>query len=356
MRESLPPRQHRRDMDTHRPLLLPFFTLSLLCLSRGATAQPVPPGREAAEERFSQARRLIKAGKIAEACERFEESQALEPAIGTLLHLADCYEKRGSLPLAWMTFQEAARVARAADKLDREKKALSRASALTSRVSLLALDVNAVLPGMILRLDGHLIDRSRWNSSLAVAPGRHVVEAEAPGYLGWSATFDLAPSLSAFRVLVPALAPEPPPAVSAPSPEPPPVASSALASSPDSSISAAPPAPAVAPASGQRTLAVVAAGVGAVSLGMGAFFGWRSFSKWDARDGHCSGSGQCDETGLQRASEARSAARLSNLFFGLGTLGVGAGTILWLTAPEASASLSVTPSSGGLSLDLRRSF
>src|SRR6185436_9458711 len=55
----------------------------------------------AAEALFQQAAALMQDGKYREACEKFEGSQELEPALGTQLRLADCYDRAGRTASAW---------------------------------------------------------------------------------------------------------------------------------------------------------------------------------------------------------------------------------------------------------------
>src|SRR3954466_12769231 len=79
--------------------------------SSAALAQPA--GAQA-EVLFRQGRDLLTAGKVAEACSAFEESEKLQPAVTTRLNLAGCREKLGELATAWGMFLDAARDTRSA--------------------------------------------------------------------------------------------------------------------------------------------------------------------------------------------------------------------------------------------------
>ena len=54
-----------------------------------------PDERIAAEALFDEGKSLMIEGKLAVACEKLEQSQRIDPAVGTLLYLAECYEKSG---------------------------------------------------------------------------------------------------------------------------------------------------------------------------------------------------------------------------------------------------------------------
>ena len=68
--------------------------LALVTLARPAVAQSTSD-KAAAQAQFDEARKLLKMGDTAAACDKLAESQRLEPAVGTLLNLATCYEKLG---------------------------------------------------------------------------------------------------------------------------------------------------------------------------------------------------------------------------------------------------------------------
>src|SRR5262249_43347029 len=60
----------------------------------------------AAEKAFEEGRDLFRAGKYADACVRFEQSEQLDPQMGTLFNLAQCDEKIGKLASAIVAYRE----------------------------------------------------------------------------------------------------------------------------------------------------------------------------------------------------------------------------------------------------------
>src|SRR5688572_27163245 len=56
---------------------------------------------------FDEAKSEAKRGNLAAACEKFVASHKLDPAGGTILHVADCHENEGKLASAWAEYNEA---------------------------------------------------------------------------------------------------------------------------------------------------------------------------------------------------------------------------------------------------------
>jgi hypothetical protein len=80
----------------------------------------------AAEALFRSAQEAGENGDWQTACDRFEESQRLEPAPGTILNIARCREKLGQIASAWKRYGEAAQKLPEGDKrltLARKKEA-----------------------------------------------------------------------------------------------------------------------------------------------------------------------------------------------------------------------------------------
>src|SRR5882757_4896234 len=72
------------------------------------------PASAQAETLFRQARDLLDAGKIAEACAAFESSEKLSPTATTQFSIATCREQNHQLATAWGDFVELQRQGRGA--------------------------------------------------------------------------------------------------------------------------------------------------------------------------------------------------------------------------------------------------
>jgi hypothetical protein len=284
--------------------------------------------RAAAEALFNQGRSLMNAGKFSEACPKFEASQQLDPGLGTMLNLAECYEKTGRTASAWAEYREAIPLARAAGSKARQDLATERAKALEERLSTLTIramtsdDDSAHLE---IRRDGVPVQRAELGSPIPVDPGEHVIEAVAPGKQPWSSTVQVGADAAKVQVDIPKLeshADGKTPPVAAP------VATSTSVTEPPSDKPAS-------SWSGQHTAAVITAGAGVVGIGIGAFFGLQASSKWsDAKDA-CSNYPQgCDTRATDLGKNARENATISNVGFIAGGALLATGAVLFFTAPS----------------------
>lgn len=179
---------------------------ALLLSSSSAFAQSA--GAQA-EILFRQGRDLLAAGKIAEACTSFQESQKLEPTLSTLLNLAACREKNGQLATAWGLFLDAERQTRSATSADRQlhDTAAKRAASLEARVSKLEIDVPdaSKVDGLEIKRDDERVGSAMWNRALPIDGGTYTISASAPGSQTWSTQITIANEHDSKRIEIPKL-------------------------------------------------------------------------------------------------------------------------------------------------------
>jgi hypothetical protein len=160
----------------------------MLVAAGTAKAQGSAENAAAAETLFQEGKKLMAEGKYREACPKLMNSQQLDPAVGTLLNLADCYERKGQIASAWATFKDAATGAKANGQTEREETARRRAVALEPRLPRLVIEVpSSASPAVTeIKRDGAVVPRGVWGVQLPVDPGDHVVEVQGPGRKPWS--------------------------------------------------------------------------------------------------------------------------------------------------------------------------
>lgn len=160
-----------------------------------------------AETLYRQARELLASGNYAEACPKFAESYRLDPATGTLLNLAACHEAEGKTATAWIEYSDALAAARREKRAVRVKYAQERMSAIEPKLSRLTLLVPPEIdePELELWLDRTPVGRAARGVATPVDPGRHVVEAKAPGKKPLRLEVEVLPNADQKTVSIPAL-------------------------------------------------------------------------------------------------------------------------------------------------------
>lgn len=300
-----------------------------LLAATSSYAQPGPRDKAAAEALFQHAARLFEESRFSEACEKFEASQELDPAIGTQLRLADCYDRVGRTASAWGLFAEVKALARAQGQNDRETIASERLSDLERRLSKLTLRLQpgARPPGLEIRLNGTSIPSASWDVPIPVDPGTQRVEAIAPGYRPWSTSALAQPGPSEQTLDVPRLVPLP---AQTPSGD---AATSTSLLEVDSSSTPA-----------TVWLGYTTGAVGIVGLGVAAFFGYRAYDLNDDSLNYClrDDPNACLPEGKELRDDARQAATISTVSAIAGGALLAAGVTLLLTSPSrAETGLSV---------------
>jgi serine/threonine-protein kinase len=316
-----------------------------LAVSSPAWADVSASDKAAAEALFEHGKTLMKDGRFAEACPKLQESQRIDPGIGTMLYLGDCYEKSGRTASAWAQFLEAAGAAHSAGQSDREKKARDRALALEPKLNRLSITLGpgTDVPGLEVKRDGAVMGKALWATPVPVDPGDHLVEVSAPGKKPWSKKIRLDPtSLAVVALEIPALEDAPkvePPRVEPPKVEPPKVAPTGIEPPRGGPIKALPPPPIVTTRDTVTPIRIVGGavlGVGIASLAAGGVLGSVALLKKSNAGNTCHDNGVCSTSGADALHSARAIATGSNVtLIAGGGLFLAGVIILAATAPAS---------------------
>ena len=293
----------------------------------------------AAEALFDEGKRLMLEGKFAPACEKLEQSERVDPAIGTLLYLAECYEKSGRPASAWATFREASSAARASGQLERARVGQERAARLEPslvRLTIMVPPEDVAITGFTVKRATDIVPQALWGASVPIDPGDYSIEASAAGYEPYVRRITvgkepLTVELPPLRALPPTSAP------------PPPVPVVAATAAPSQGVGQPPPPPQADQGGGLSTLQIsglVIAGAGIISIGVGTVFGVKAISKNDDAKAHCPDANACnDPLGETLSNEANDAAVVANITIGVGAAAlIGGGLMYFLGPSKASAS------------------
>jgi len=286
-----------------------------------ASAAP-PQDVEAAQKLFDEALQLMETKRYAEACPKLEQSQRLDPGMGTLYRLADCFDLSGLTGTAWKLYREVATDAKIAGRADRQQQAEDRARALEPKLPWLVIEVPpavAALKGLVVKCDDSVIEPSELGKRRVVDPGAHTVTVTAEGHSLFSQTIR---SLEGSTLRLPI------PALRKPS-EPPPVESGLR---------------------GQHTAAIATGSFGVAAVGVGVGLGLLASSAWDDALAGCDGgaTNRCSDDAIAGGKRANLFAVVSTVGFVVGGAAVVAAPIIWFTAPgdTPSAAIAIAPSIG----------
>jgi hypothetical protein len=284
-----------------------------------------------ASQLFDDGQSFLEQGKADEACPKFAESARLDPQLGTLFFLAECYDQIGKTASTWATFREATEIA--VQRGDaRATDARARVAELEPRLSKLTIALAPGLPADIeIRQDGDPVSRVVLGTAVPIDPGEHTIVAHAAGFRDWSRTIDVAPGASVTSVTVPSLEPNAP----------------AVPASASSTTQTAVPRPQTAlraqatkDSSGSvgRTLGYLATAIGLAGVGVGGAFAALMSSKASERDdvNKCSAGKGCTDAEAakiqQLTGDARTDAKVANVCFAAGGVAVVGGMVLLLTS------------------------
>lgn len=207
--------------------------------------------------------------------------------------------------------------------------AKSEVGAVSAKVANVVITVDGAQSPNV-TIDGQPVPVAALGLKRPVDPGSHTVRAEATGYKPAETTFQVPDGGNAEATLK-------------------------LEKSSDAAVAAAPATgaqPITQPSDGQKpadvtvdtgkggssnkTLAVVALGVGGVGLAVGAVTGILAMGKHGDLESACP-NGTCPSDRQSDVDSYKTMGAISTVGFIVGVVGVGAGAVLWLTAPKETA-------------------
>jgi tetratricopeptide (TPR) repeat protein len=277
-----------------------------------------------AKKLFADGRAALEAGRLEEACRKFDESHRIDPRVGTLLNLGECLERRALLADALALFNRAVGLARVQGD-ERIEYARGRAGKLVPRIPLLTL---RLAPGAsaATTLELRSADdpyaperRPELGRPLSLNPGAYLLRVTAPG-----ATTRSLPI--------------------------------ALAEGDRREIEVAAGPPPVEVASSDTTLVTagfVTGGAGLAAAAVGAVLGALALDRQsDARPG-CNADNECSQHALELQDEGIAFGNASTVAFVVGGAALAAGVVLLAVGYSSSGegprtALGIGPTGGSL--------
>lgn len=275
---------------------------------------------------FDQGIKDMKAGKLDKACPELQASLDLVKDSGTKGALARCHGLAGRVASAWLLWRELADTAPTAAL---RNDAGAQAAKLEPRLPRYTITVARAVRGLAVQINGKDV-ASHVTLPVPIDPG--TVSVSAVGRDGerettkrWSHDYTAAEGQT-LAIEIPALAPVAAPVVTAP-------------------VAVQPPTPVAHDddlATRRHRRHVVATVIGVVAIGVAGgatFFGLQARSKYDDAKKTCGGAiDDCAPENLPAAQkqvdDARSAATLSTIGFGVAGAAALTSIIVWATAPS----------------------
>lgn len=295
-----------------------------------AAAESPELDRVVAQRLFDEGRQLMDSGDTARACEKFQESQRLEPSGGAAFNLAVCREQEGKVATAWTWFKAALTAARRDGREDRVTASEEHIKALEAKLPQLTVEVREPAADQQIKVGETALGSSLWGAVFPIDPGTYELTASAPGKQPWQSTLTIELGQSK-TVIVPRLT-----ASAEPTEAPAPAAAEAQQDAGTHKESG----------SDNRVAGWITAGAGVAAIGVGAAFGVIALDQQSQSDALCPTDNTCTPEGVQLSKDANTSAWVANISIGAGLVAVAVGTYLILTSSPAEQAAAPAVQSG----------
>jgi hypothetical protein len=304
--------RHRR----HCPLRPRVLALLLAVAAFALSAVCEAGNTSGADVLFQAAREAMADGDYELACQKFEESNRLERAAGTLLNLGNCEEKRGRVATSWARYTEAMDMLMPNDA--RYAFAKKKAEALEPRIPRLTVQISKEAP----RRTTVTRDGKEWTEPLGTPlrldPQFYVIVVSAPQHESQTYELTLAEGdieeliVSPGRRIPDRTKPAPSPRTKTPTDD-----------------------------GDRRRLGLIIGGVGAAAAIAGITFGALTYNEYQTVTEHCDiDTRTCfDRKGDEAASRGASFELLAYGLGGIGAAGLSVGGYLLLSEDDKEATV-----------------
>lgn len=283
-------------------------------------------GEAVAESLFRDGKRLFQSDDFQHACPKLAQSYQIDPAGGTALLLAICYERQGKLASAWARYNDALVLARRDAREDRERRSREGLDSVEPKLSYIELKLDPAtqaIAGVTLSIDGTELPAIA-DARLPVDAGTHKLAIRAPNYEPWHADVTVGGPSITESIAVPPLQGKPVVLAPALSPQTPQIA----ASSPNMT----PQLPDRDQNRNIRATAYVIGGAGLAAVAIGSYFGVRAIQLNNDAN-HLCPAAQCSQdrsAAIPKSQDAMSSARVSDVLIGTGAAAAISATVLWV--------------------------
>jgi hypothetical protein len=313
-----------------RPAKLAWFSAGVATLLAAGSASA--GDSISAEALFQAGRDAAVRGEYREACDKFAESQRLDPAPGTLINLGDCNEHLGHFASAWRYYREAV------DRLPGDKRVAdlrARVAAIEPRLSRLTLRLAPGAPADTkVARDEVALGAASLGLAMPIDAGEHVVVVTAPGREAKRYTVKIVEAQASTLEVEAGAASR---AIEAPPPPP-----------------TLPPPPPSALGSG-RTIGIVIGSLGVASLAAAGVTGGMTIQRKSTVEQDCPDQRCRTMAGIDAASQGKTLSLVSTVTFVTGLVGVGVGAYLVIaggskSTPAVALATTITPDTTGVRL------
>ncbi len=303
--------------------------LWLLCWASSAAASEADAA--AAEVLFQEGRQALAVEDYDKACLNFEESLRLQVAVGTVMNLATCEEKRGKFASSWERWQQALGLLEPGDR--RREFAEQRAAAMAKSASRLTLSPHAEwAEKLVITSGGSRLGKASYGQALPVDAGERVITVESEGHRVRTYRVNLEPGEQRTLVV-----------------EPGPAEKAVETSEKDTENAGRT----------QKVFAFALAGVGVAGLGTAIVTAALLPGVQTTVDENCQAK-QCNEDGLNAASTGQAMLTANTVGWIAAGVGLASAGILFLTLPSddnpETQRVGVAFAPGGASLRLQGTF